>query len=254
MIHSRKTPCNCPGFWIRPVLQDLSSSLTWRFRSWDFFTEIVAVRGCFSFKGIAWNFVGDKTHPWFLTVSPENPPEGELGWRKLEKKMTARIGEGKTLKWNIHRQKLCQNFRNPLELWNQSTIKSQRKSSKEDLNLIAIYDFHIFSECCTCLRRGKPGNNKKRVWNCLGCGTQRHSNVLAECDFQDCLVSVITRHISGARWSCWLLEACPVGNLTPSCTASTFKIHVFLKVIFRALLCRFWKKTNGVQRHDSEIK
>ena len=96
MIHSFKLPANCPGFWIRPVLQDLSSSLTWR-SSWDFFTEIVAVRGCFSFKGIAWNFVGDKTHPWFLTVSPENPPEGELGWRKLEKNNDSKNWRGKNL-------------------------------------------------------------------------------------------------------------------------------------------------------------
>lgn len=177
----------------------------------------------------------------------------ETGKKKLWQQELER--NKKALKWNIHWQKHCQNFRNPLELWNQPTIKTQRKSSKEVLNLIAIYDFHISaSRSVSPAFGGGWGNNKKRGWNCLGCGTQRHSNVLAECDFQDYLVSVKTRHISRARWSCWLLEACPVGNLTPSCTASTFKIHVFLKVIFRALLCRFWKKTNGVQRHDSEIK
>lgn len=165
----------------------------------------------------------------------------ETGKKKLWQQELER--NKKALKWNIHWQKHCQNFRNPLEFWNQPTIKTQRKSSKEVLNLIAIYDFHISaSRSVSPAFGGGWGNNKKRGWNCLGCGTQRHSNVLAECDFQDYLVSVKTRHISRARWSCWLLEACPVGNLTPSCTASTFKYMSFWKSYSELFFADFGRK------------
>lgn len=56
VIHSSNSP-QLSGFFIRPALQDLSSSLTLRFRSWipGSFPMGKKQVGCFSFRGIAWN-------------------------------------------------------------------------------------------------------------------------------------------------------------------------------------------------------